>query len=54
MAVMAVGVGFVALLTAYVAERFVTASREAGEHEAHVTAALQRIEERLDRLEQRG
>jgi voltage-gated potassium channel len=54
MTVMAVGVGFVALLTAYVAERFVTASREAGEHEAQVTAALERIEERLDRLEQPG
>jgi voltage-gated potassium channel len=54
MAVMAVGIGFVALLTAYVAERFVTSAREAGEHEAQVTAALERIEERLDRIEQRG
>jgi voltage-gated potassium channel len=53
MSVMAVGIGFVALLTAYVADRFVTASREAGQHEAEVTAALERIEERLDRLEQR-
>jgi voltage-gated potassium channel len=52
-AVMAVGIGFVALLTAYVAERFVTAGREAGEHEKQVTAALDRIEERLDRLEKR-
>ena len=48
MAVMAVGVGFVALLTAYVADRFVTESREAGKHETEVTAALERIEERLE------
>lgn len=52
--IMLAGIGFVAILTAFVAERFVTAGREAGEHEQQVTDTLQRIEERLDRLEQRG
>ena len=50
-AVMIAGIGFVAILTAYVAERFVRAGEDLSDHEQHVLAALHRIEERLDRLE---
>ena len=50
-AVMIAGIGFVAILTAYVAERFVRAGEDLSDHEEHVLAALHRIEERLDRLE---
>jgi voltage-gated potassium channel len=49
--IMAAGIGFVAILTAYVAERFVTAGREAGEHEKLVMAELRMISDRLHRLE---
>jgi voltage-gated potassium channel len=67
MVVMLVGIGFVALLTGAIAERFlgpeikeqigeveVEAEQEATQHERHILATLHRIEERLDRLEQRG
>jgi hypothetical protein len=55
-AVMLVGIGFVALLTAVVADRFIRrdTEQELAEHDEVILASLQRIEERLDRLEQRG
>jgi len=52
--IMAVGIGFVALLTAFVAERFLREEEELTEHERHVLNELRQINERLDRLERRG
>jgi voltage-gated potassium channel len=52
MAVMFVGIGFVALLTAFIADRFIRGeTEEISEHERHVLAELRRINERLDRLD---
>ena len=45
--------GFVALLTAFVAERFIKASRKDEGHEDLVLAKLDSIEARLERLEDR-
>jgi voltage-gated potassium channel len=54
-AVMGVGLGFIALLTGFVADRFISReTEEISDREEHVLASLHRIEERLDRLEQRG
>jgi voltage-gated potassium channel len=54
MVVMFVGVGFVALLTAFIADRFIRReTQEVGEHEEHVLAELRQIRDRLDRLEKR-
>lgn len=51
-AIMLVGIGFVALLTAFVAERFI-ASREEEKHvEQEIMQGLQGLEERLARIEQ--
>lgn len=54
--VMVVGIGFVALLTAFIAERFIRRTEEEAihEHEHDVLTELRRINERLDRLERRG
>lgn len=53
---MVVGIGFVALLTAFIAERFIRRTEEEAihEHEHDVLTELRRINERLDRLERRG
>ena len=51
--IMLAGIGFVALLTAYVAERFVNTSHAVSEHEEHLVAELRTISERLHRLEAR-
>lgn len=51
LAVMIIGVGFVAILTAAAAERFLTASREARAGELKLTEELAAIRERLERLE---
>jgi voltage-gated potassium channel len=51
MMVMLVGIGFVALFTAYIAERFVNASKTVSEHEKALLAELQTISARLHRLE---
>lgn len=48
-AVMIVGVGFVAILTAAIAERFLTASREARASELELAKELAAIRERLER-----
>lgn len=51
-AVMVVGIGFVALLTAFVADRFIRRETgEIGEQEEQVLSELRRISDRLDRLE---
>ena len=50
-AVMIVGVGFVAILTASAAERFMASSREIQEDERRVADELAAIRERLDQLE---
>jgi voltage-gated potassium channel len=56
MVVMFVGIGFVALLTAFIADRFIrrTEEEEISDHERHVLTELRRINERLDRLEERA
>lgn len=50
--VMAAGIGFVALLTAFIADRFIRQeTEEISEHDRTVIATLRSIEARLDRLE---
>lgn len=51
--VMVVGIGFVAILTAAVAERFVSAQREAEAERDDLGAKLDAITERLDVIERR-
>lgn len=50
-AVMIVGVGFVAILTAAAAERFMVASQQTREDERQILEELRAIRERLERLE---
>lgn len=51
--IMMVGIGFVALLTAFVADRFIQREvEEVEEREDQVLSELRQIRERLDRLEQ--
>lgn len=49
--IMFIGIGFVALLTAFIADRFITAEEETGEKEDLVLAELRSISARLDALE---
>ncbi len=49
--VMIVGVGFVAILTAAAAERFVVAGQQSREEERQILEELRAIRERLERLE---
>ncbi len=51
MAIMLVGIGFVALLTAFIANRFVHQQRETSAKEDQVLSELREIRERLERLE---
>jgi voltage-gated potassium channel len=51
MGIMLIGIGFVALLTAFVAERFIRGAEEVEEREDQVLAELRQIRERLDRIE---
>jgi len=51
MAIMLVGIGFVALLTAFIADRFIQGQREAEAKEDRVLAELREIRARLERLE---
>lgn len=51
--VMLVGIGFVAILTAAAAERFIASRREAAEERHELRQRLDEIVARLDRMEQR-
>jgi voltage-gated potassium channel len=51
MAIMLIGIGFVALLTAFIADRFVQGQREVGTKEDLILTELRKIRERLDDLE---
>jgi voltage-gated potassium channel len=52
---MIVGIGFLSILTAAIASTFVSADQERNERESgEILQTLQRIEERLDRLESRA
>lgn len=51
MAIMLTGIGFVALLTAFIAERFVQQQKVAEAKEDQILAELREIRVRLDRLE---
>lgn len=51
MAIMLVGIGFVALLTAFIADRFIQGQREVGAKEDRILAELQEIRMRLDSFE---
>jgi voltage-gated potassium channel len=50
-AIMLVGIGFVALLTAFIADRFIQGQQEAVAKEDQILAELREIREKLDRLE---
>jgi voltage-gated potassium channel len=52
--IMFVGIGFVALLTAFIADRFISAEEEAEEKDDLILAELRAISARLDRLEAGG
>jgi voltage-gated potassium channel len=54
MAIMLVGIGFVALLTAFIADRFVQGQREVGAKENLILTELQEIRMRLENLESTG
>ncbi len=54
MAIMLVGIGFVALLTAFIADRFVQGQREVGAKEDLILTELQEIRLRLENLESTG
>lgn len=49
--IMLVGIGFVALLTAFIADRFITATGATEEKEDLILVELQKISDRLDRIE---
>jgi voltage-gated potassium channel len=51
MAIMAVGIGFVALLTAFVADRFINEQQTTEAKEDQILDELRQIRERLDQLE---
>jgi voltage-gated potassium channel len=51
--IMLVGIGFVAMVTAFIADRFIQTGRETEDREDRVLAKLEAIENRLARLEQR-
>ena len=55
MLVMCVGIGFVALLTAFVADRFIRedAGQDLEERQAQILAKLDSMDERLQRVERR-
>ncbi|MGD9734188.1 MAG: potassium channel family protein [Solirubrobacterales bacterium] len=53
-AIMFVGIGFVALLTAFIADRFISAEEVAEEKEDLILAELRAINARLERLEAGG
>jgi voltage-gated potassium channel len=52
MMIMLVGIGFVALLTAFIADRFIHQQQASGEKEDRILAELRHIRSRLDDLEQ--
>lgn len=52
--IMFVGIGFVALLTAFIADRFISAEEETEEKADLILAELRAIRARLDRLESGG
>ncbi|HEX7059434.1 MAG TPA: potassium channel family protein [Solirubrobacterales bacterium] len=54
MSIMLVGIGFVALLTAFIADRFINQQRETEAKEDLILAELREIRSRLDSLETRG
>lgn len=54
MAIMLVGIGFVALLTAFIADRFVHQQKEAAAKEDQILAELSEIRSRLEGLERAG
>jgi len=51
---MLVGIGFIAFVTAYIADRFIETGQEVEEREDRVLVKLDAIERRLDRLERSG
>ncbi len=51
MMIMLVGIGFVALLTAFIADRFISEQKTAENKEEQILAELRRINRRLDSLE---
>jgi len=51
MMIMLVGIGFVALLTAFIADRFIHQQQASGEKEDRILAELQEIKQRLGHLE---
>lgn len=51
MMIMLVGIGFVALLTAFIADRFIHQQQASGEKEDRIIAELQEIKRRLGQLE---
>jgi voltage-gated potassium channel len=50
---MLVGIGFVALFTAFIADRFIRSEEHEDRHD-QVIAKLESIEQRLESLEERG
>lgn len=52
--IMLVGIGFVALLTAFIADRFISEQKATESKEDQILAELRRIDRRLDRLEGLG
>jgi len=52
--IMLVGIGFIAFVTAYIADRFIETGQEVEEREDRVLVKLDAIERRLDRLERSG
>jgi len=54
MAIMLVGIGFVALLTAFIADRFIQGQQEAEAKEDEILAELREIRIRLEQLESTG
>lgn len=54
MCIMLVGIGFVALLTAFIADRFVQEQRKVGDKEDLILGELREIRQRLESLEVNG
>lgn len=54
MAIMLIGIGFVALLTAFIADRFIQGQRETEAKEDLILSELREIRTRVERLEQPG
>ena len=51
--IMLAGIGFVAMVTAFIADRFIRATRDVEDREDRLLIKLEAIEARLERMEQR-